>query len=83
MSSEGRIGYRGPLQPGGDLPRIKMDLTLDEILVLDPSIRDVHHPYSDGPDDGIRSKCYCFEEVFAEKTRALAERESVQEIYMM
>jgi len=81
MSSEGRIGYRGPMQPGGDLPRIKLDLTLDEILVLDPAIRDVHHPYSDCPEDGIQSKCYCFEEVFAEKTRALAERERPRDLY--
>ncbi|MES0446701.1 MAG: nucleotidyl transferase AbiEii/AbiGii toxin family protein [Desulfobacterales bacterium] len=27
MSAEGRIGYRGPMQPSGDLPRIKLDLT--------------------------------------------------------
>ncbi len=81
MSAQGRIGYRGPMQPGGDLPRIKLDLTLDEILVLDPAIRDVHHPYSDCPDDGIQSKCYCFEEIFAEKTRALAERERPRDLY--
>ncbi len=80
-SSQGRIGYRGPMQPGGDLPRIKLDLTVDEILVLDPSIRDVHHPYSDCPEDGIQSKCYCFEEVFAEKNRALAERERPRDLY--
>ncbi len=47
MSAQGRIGYRGPMQPRGDLPRIKLDLTTDEILVLDPVIRGVHHPYSD------------------------------------
>jgi predicted nucleotidyltransferase component of viral defense system len=81
MSAQGRIGYRGPMQPGGDLPRIKLDLTFDEILVLDPAIREVHHPYSDCPDDGIQSKCYCFEEVFAEKIRALAERERPRDLY--
>lgn len=81
MSSQGRIGYRGPLQPGGDIPRLKLDLTIDEILVLDPVVRNVHHPYSDCPDDGIQSKCYCFEEVFAEKTRALAERERPRDLY--
>lgn len=81
MSSEGRIGYRGPMQPRGDLPRIKLDLTLDEILVLEPTIRDVHHPYSDCPDDGIQNTCYCFEEVFAEKIRALAERERPRDLY--
>ena len=29
MSAQRRIGYRGPLQPRGDLPRIKLDLTTD------------------------------------------------------
>ena len=81
MSAQGRIGYRGPMQPGGDLPRIKLDLTTDEILVLDPVTREVHHPYSDLPDDGIRIKSYCFEEVFAEKIRALAERERPRDLY--
>lgn len=81
MSAEGRIGYRGPLQPGGDLPRLKLDLTADEVLVLEPEIRDVYHPYSDCPDNGIKSRCYCFEEVFAEKIRALAERERPRDLY--
>jgi len=81
MSAQGRIGYRGPMQPRGDLPRIKLDLTTDEILVLDRVIRGVHHPYSDAPGDGIRIKSYCFEEVFAEKIRALAERERPRDLY--
>ncbi len=81
MSAEGRIGYRGPMQPRGDLPRIKLDLTTDEILVLDPVIREVHHPYSDLPEDGIQIKSYCFEEVFAEKIRALAERKRPSDLY--
>ncbi|MBL7179924.1 MAG: nucleotidyl transferase AbiEii/AbiGii toxin family protein [Desulfobacterales bacterium] len=81
MSAQGRIGYRGPMQPRGDLPRIKLDLTTDEIVVLDPVIREVHHPYSDLPSDGIRIKSYCFEEVFAEKIRALAERERPKDLY--
>ena len=81
MSAQRRIGYRGPMQPRGDLPRIKLDLTTDEILVLDPVIREVHHPYSDLPGDGIRIKSYCFEEVFAEKIRALAERERPIDLY--
>jgi len=81
LSVQGRIGYRGPLQPRGDLPRLKLDLTIDEILVENPVVRDVHHPYSDCPDDGIQINCYCFEEVFAEKIRALAERESPRDVY--
>lgn len=81
LSAQGRIGYRGPLQSRGDLPRIKLDLTTDEILVLDPVVREVHHPYSDYPDGGIHITSYCFEEVFAEKIRALAERQRPRDLY--
>ena len=33
------------------------------------------------PDNGIKSRCYCFEELFAEKIRALAERERPRDLY--
>jgi len=42
--------------------------------VLPIDRRHVHHPYSDLPQHGIEVSTYCFEEVFAEKVRALAER---------
>lgn len=81
-SAEGRVGYLGPMQRGrGDTPRIKLDLTNDEVLVLEPATRQVHHPYSDMPTDGIHARCYSFEEVFAEKIRALAERERPRDLY--
>ena len=81
ISAQGRIGYRGPMQPGGDLPRIKLDLTNDEILVLDPVIREVHHPYPDRPGEGMHIQCYSFEELFAEKIRALTERLRPRDLY--
>lgn len=81
ISVQGRISYRGPLQPGGALPRIKLDLTDDEVLVLDPVSREVHHPYSDKPENGIQIQAYCFEELFAEKIRALAERLRPRDLY--
>jgi predicted nucleotidyltransferase component of viral defense system len=81
VSAQGRISYRGPLQPRGALPRIKLDLTTDELLALDPVVREVHHPYSDGPEGGIQITSYCFEEVFAEKIRALAERQRPRDLY--
>jgi predicted nucleotidyltransferase component of viral defense system len=81
ISAQGKIGYRGPMQKRGDLPRIKLDLTTDEVLVLDPELREVHHPYSDRPENGIHVRCYSFEEVFAEKMRALAERERPRDLY--
>lgn len=80
-SAEGRIGYRGPLGRAGDAPRIKLDLTDDECIVLDPDRRQVHHPYSDRPADGIAVTTYSFEEVFAEKIRALAERLRPRDLY--
>lgn len=80
-SAQGRVGYRGPMGRGGDEPRVKLDLTGDEILVMDPVFRDVHHPYSDRPENGIQIPCYCFEELFAEKIRALAERERPRDLY--
>lgn len=80
-SVEGRIGYRGPLGRGGDAPRVKLDLTDDEKLVQPVDRREVHHPYSDRPADGIQVSTYCFEEVFAEKLRALAERLRPRDLY--
>lgn len=80
-SAQGRLGYRGPLGRAGDPPRIKLDLAADEVLVLEPTRRPVHHPYGDRPDDGIHVLSYGFEEVFAEKMRALAERQRPRDLY--
>lgn len=80
-SAEGRIGYRGPLARGGDAPRIKLDLTSDERMVREAVRRSVHHPYSDRPDDGIEVSTYSFEELYAEKLRALAERLRPRDLY--
>ena len=79
--AEGRVYYVGPLQQRRNLARIKFDLTSKEKLVLAPEKREVHHPYSDRPEAGIHILSYCFEEVFAEKIRALAERERPRDLY--
>ena len=81
QSAQGRVGYRGPLGRAGDPPRIKLALASDEVLVLDPVLRPVNHPYTDLPSDGIRVLCYPFEEVFAEKMRALVERQRPRDLY--
>jgi predicted nucleotidyltransferase component of viral defense system len=80
-SVEGRIGYRGPLGRAGDAPRIKLDLTDDECVVLAADRRQVHHPFSDRPAAGIEVTTYAFEELFAEKVRALAERLRPRDLY--
>jgi predicted nucleotidyltransferase component of viral defense system len=82
LAAEGRVYYRGPIAPrGGDLPRIKFDLTTDEVLALTPVDRPVVHPYSDRPDEGIQARCYAYEEVFGEKVRALGERARPRDLY--
>jgi predicted nucleotidyltransferase component of viral defense system len=81
LSCEGRVYYRGPIAPTGSLPRIKLDLTADEVLLKSPVERAVAHPYSDAPPEGITARCYAFDELFAEKLRALGERARPRDLY--
>ncbi|MGB2676623.1 MAG: nucleotidyl transferase AbiEii/AbiGii toxin family protein [Candidatus Acidiferrum sp.] len=79
---EGRVGYRGLIAPrASDLPRVKLDLTADEIVVLPTVLRPVGHAYSDAPAEGITARCYAFEELFGEKVRALGERSRPRDLY--
>ena len=57
------------------LPRIKFDITQDERLADAPVERPVSHPYEDAHDPAPRVRCYSVDEILAEKTRALYERQ--------
>ena len=82
VSCQGKLSYRGPIAPrSGGLPRIKLDLTLDELLVLPPAEPVIFHDYSDVPAEGISIRCYAYEEAFAEKVRALGERARPRDLY--
>lgn len=81
LSAHGKIHYNGPLRRTQGVATIKLDLTNDEVLVLETVKLDVHHPYTDNPDDGIKASCYAFEEVIAEKIRALAQRARPRDLY--
>ena len=81
LSVEGGVGYRGPMQRRGTLSRIKLDLTNDEKIVLEPEFRKIFHPYSDISNDSWVIMSYCFEEIFAEKLRALAQRLRPRDLY--
>lgn len=84
VSCQGKIGYRGPVSPtsaSGGWPKIKLDLTTDEKLVLPPVRREVFHPYTDRPEKGIRANSYAYEEAFGEKLRALGERTRPRDLY--
>ena len=82
LRCQARIGYRGPVSPRGrNVPRIKLDLTADERVVL-PGVRSrVFHPYSGEPEGGIAIRSYPYEEAFGEKVRALAERARPRDLY--
>lgn len=80
ISCQGKISYRGPVATR-DLPRIKLDLTADERIVLAPKRVSVFHPYSDAPSEGIDVLAYAYEELFGEKVRALAERTRPRDLY--
>ncbi len=43
LTLRGKVGYRGPLQPR-TAPKLKLDLTADEIIVRPPILRTIHHP---------------------------------------
>jgi predicted nucleotidyltransferase component of viral defense system len=62
-------------------PKIELDLTADEKLVLPKVEREVFQPYSDRPNDGIWINCYSYEEAFAGKARALGERTRPRDLY--
>ncbi len=81
LQIEGRVYYRGPMQPRGSLPRIKLDLTADEKMVHRPVERAVAHPYSDCPEVGISARTYPIAELVGEKIRALGERARPRDLY--
>jgi predicted nucleotidyltransferase component of viral defense system len=79
-TTQGRLAYRGPnRQP--TLPKLKLDITRDEVLIERPVLRSIVHSYGDHPlpTDGVL--CYSLAELAAEKTRALAERCRPRDLY--
>ena len=80
ISCQGKLSYRGPVS-SRDLPRIKLDLTADERVVLEPLRVPIYHPYSDAPEEGIEALAYDYTEAFAEKFRALGERTRPRDLY--
>ena len=73
-SEADRIYYRGPLQPRGSPPRVKLDLASDERMVEAPVQRQVTHLYTDGIESVMFARCYTLAELLGEKIRALGER---------
>lgn len=81
-SVEGRVYYSGPVaQPSA--ASVKLDLSATELVAREPERRPIAHPYE--PDETLPDPadvaCYPFEEVFAEKLRAMAERSRPRDLY--
>jgi predicted nucleotidyltransferase component of viral defense system len=80
ISVEGRVYYTGPRrtpQPA----RVKIDLSADETVVRPPVLETIAHPYTDAlPGDGT-IRCYSFDELFAEKIRAMGQRGRPRDLY--
>jgi len=79
-SSEGRVYYRGPSQTR-EVGSIKLDLTENERVVRPSVLRPIAHPYPDMLPAPGAVRCYAFEELFAEKIRAMGERCRPRDLY--
>jgi predicted nucleotidyltransferase component of viral defense system len=80
-TTQGRIAYRGPNATRGTLPKVKLDLTSDEVLSSPPVLRQIGHQYSDQPLPVHGVLSYAIAELFGEKLRALAERCRPRDLY--
>ncbi|PZS29483.1 MAG: hypothetical protein DLM61_12850 [Pseudonocardiales bacterium] len=80
ISAEGRVYYTGPRrtpQPA----RVKLDISADEVVVRPPVLEQIAHPYPDFFPPGGTVRCYSFDELFAEKIRAMAQRGRPRDLY--
>lgn len=78
--TEGSIYYRGPR----NIPtpsRIKLDITGKEKIVRPSVLRNVIHSYSDDLPGSAQVRCYAFDEIFAEKIRAMGQRSRPRDLY--
>ncbi len=76
-----KVPYQGPLMMSGSLPKIKLDLSKEEILVLNHIKLPLIHNYSDKLVCSTNVSCYSLYEIFAEKMRALVQRTRPRDLY--
>ncbi len=79
-SLEGRVYFRGPRAAPG-AASIKIDLSTSEVVARPPVLRAISHPYTDDLPGPAVVRAYSFEEVFAEKIRAMGERGRPRDLY--
>ncbi len=81
LSTEGRVYYTGPRRTPSQTPRVKLDLSADERVVRPAVLQKIAHPYPDTFPSGGNTRCYSFDELFAEKIRAMAQRGRPRDLY--
>ncbi|MBP7143421.1 MAG: nucleotidyl transferase AbiEii/AbiGii toxin family protein [Opitutaceae bacterium] len=78
--TEGRVYYRGP-RGAPQVASVKLDLSASEQVVRPPVLRPIGHAFPDELPEPAQVPCYSFEEVFAEKIRAMGERCRPRDLY--
>lgn len=79
-AAEGRIYYIGP-RGAPDVASVVLDLSGSEIVARPTVLRPIGHGYPDALPSPASVRCYAFEEVFAEKLRAMGERGRPRDLY--
>lgn len=80
LYTEGRVYYRGP-RNAATAAAVKLDISGSEKIIRPTVLRKISHPYSDEFSLPATVRCYAFEEVFAEKLRAMGERGRPRDLY--
>ena len=78
--TEGRVYYRGPRAAPG-AARVKLDISGSEVVARETVMRPIAHPYEDELPEPAEVQCYSFDELFAEKLRAMGERSRPRDLY--
>jgi predicted nucleotidyltransferase component of viral defense system len=81
LTTEGSVYYVGPRAQIASPARIKLDISASERVIRPPVLRDIGHPYPDLFPGLAQVRRYSFEELFAEKLRAMAQRGRPRDLY--
>ena len=80
LYTEGRIYYRGP-RNAPMVASVKLDLSASEKIARPSVIRRIGHAFPDELPAPATVRCYSFEEIFAEKIRAMGERSRPRDLF--
>jgi predicted nucleotidyltransferase component of viral defense system len=78
--TQGRVYYRGPRNTPG-VASLILDLSASEKVVRPTVLQEIAHTYPDKLPAPGTVRCYSFDEVFAEKIRAMGERSRPRDLY--